>query len=542
MTIVLAAIHLEPGAESVPLGAACVASALKKAFGGNGDDPGGFSVILEESILSEAPGALAEKIIRHKPDAVGFSLYLWNRSSAVKTASLIRASLRDVFLFAGGPEVTALPGGLSAAGGGPFDCLVQGEGENAAVRLFGDTLSGTAYEPLIRGETLGPEELGALPSPWLDRTLDISRYTGALWELARGCPYGCTYCYESKGEKAVRYFPEERLREELRLFGRSGVPSVFVLDPTFNTDKKRAVRLLDAILKEAPAPHWHFEVRAELLTREQAQRFAALGASLQIGLQSADPRVCAGLGRSLNRDVFQSRIGLLHEAGVSFGLDLIYGLPGDTLAGYRKSIDFALSLYPDNLDMFRLSVLPGTVLRDQAAGAGLVFSAEAPYGVISAPGFPAPDVARAEALSRAADIFYNRGRAVAWFNQVLYPLGMKPSRFLEGFSGFLEARNGEVPNDSIAVEKLQLAYLDDLYGRAKKPYLLPAVWDIVRFNGAWGRALAEGITTQIDFNYDPEELLEGGILDIEELAEFCRPCPGKKLVRPCSGGAELLDP
>ena len=50
-----------------------------------------------------------------------------------------------------------------------------------------------------------------LSSVYLDGTLDVSEYGGALWELARGCPFKCSYCYESKGEKCVQYFSDERI-------------------------------------------------------------------------------------------------------------------------------------------------------------------------------------------------------------------------------------------------------------------------------------------------------------------------------------------
>ena len=60
-----------------------------------------------------------------------------------------------------------------------------------------------------------------LPSPYLTGTLNPAEYqNGALWELARGCPFKCAYCYESKGEKTVAYFPMERIRQELDFFAK----------------------------------------------------------------------------------------------------------------------------------------------------------------------------------------------------------------------------------------------------------------------------------------------------------------------------------
>lgn len=575
LNIVLAAVHLEEGPEAVPLGAACVASALKAAFASSVP---GISVALVETFAAEGAAALIEKIFAQTLsdtidapgtiNAIGFSLYSWNRGVCLEAAAQIRRDSPDIFLFCGGPEATALPGGLHISDGGPFDAVIRGEGELAAVELIGrrffcePAASPAPGTGLVTGTeppaVLSEAELASLPSPWLDGTLTVRDRPGILWELARGCPYACAYCYESKGNKYVRYISEERLQKELKLFikesavcqGTEGI-YVFVLDPTFNTDNRRAIRILDMIINSntvSQSIHWHFEVRGELLTREQARRFARLGASLQIGLQTADPKVSALINRSLEREKFASKMNLLNEEGISFGLDLIYGLPGDTLAGYRKSLDFALSLYPNNLDLFRLSVLPGTILFEKMAEYGLKTEGKAPYTVISTPEFSAVDLAKAEKLSAGTDIFYNRGRAVAWFNQVLYPLKMRPSIFLDEFTAWLrekgifidDAVNDSVIGNSVEIEKLQLAFLEKFYKQKKKEKLIPAVRDIVRYHGAWGRALAEGLSTDINFNYEPEDVLSEDAMDIESFAALVKMRPTRARMAPGPKGPELL--
>ncbi|MFP3040858.1 cobalamin-dependent protein [Treponema primitia] len=517
MRIILTSVHLYDGPEAVPLGAASVASALKAAFPK-------LAVSLVESFVADGAEVLATKIIAGLPQAVGFSIYNWNRSIMLEAAKCMRTGNPDIFLFCGGPEATALPQGLSVSDGGPFDAVIPGEGEAAAVELIRRRFFGAGPEPA---------DSVNVPSPWLDGTLRVKGREGALWELARGCPYSCAYCYESKGKRQVLYFPGERIQEELRLFVHEHISYVFVLDPTFNSNNKRALGILDMIageIRKNPGSemHWHFEVRGELLTREQARHFASLGASLQIGLQTADLKVSALIGRELDRNHFASRIGLLNEEGVVFGLDLIYGLPGDSLAGYRRSLDYALSLYPNSLDMFRLSVLPGTALFDKAAEYGLEADSKAPYMVQSTPDFSAADLARAETLSQAADLFYNQGRAVAWFNQTLRPLRIRPSAFLEGFGSFA-GKN---------IEEAQLTWLEQKYRQAKKEPLLPAVRDLVRFHGAWGRALAEGASTEISLAYHPDDVLGERALDLESFVRGVKPHPGKFRVRPGNDGPE----
>jgi hypothetical protein len=531
LPLILASVHFEPGPDAVPLGAACVASALKAAFPQ-------ISVRLVESFIADGAGALVEKILlAGGRNAVGFSLYCWNRSICVEAAAVIRTRCPGVFLFCGGPEAKALPAGLSVDEGGPFDAVIPGEGERAAVELLGRRLFGEAAgSPGFTGAAAGSDDLATLPSPWLDNTLDPAEREGILWELARGCPYACAYCFESKGLPAlgshrVRYVPEERLRQEVKLFARSaaaGGKYIFVLDPTFNTNNKRALGILAMIEEEAGALstiHWHFEVRAELLTGEQARQFARLGASLQIGLQTANREVAVRINRGFDPRLFARKIGLLNREGLSFGLDLIYGLPEDSLDGYKRSLDYALSLYPNNLDLFRLALLPGTVLADKAAAFGLEAESAAPYLVRATPAFPREDLDRAEALSGGTDLFYNEGRAVAWFNQALRPLRIRSSVFLEEFTAWA-GEQGALGKKKGAVdaEKLQLAFLEKLYARKKKEKLLPALRDIVRYHGAWGRALAEGAVTDIDFTYHPDDIL-GTAMDLERFVGTVRPRP-----------------
>ncbi len=547
--IALVSMHLAAGPEAVPLGAACVAAAVKSVFSAQQ-----VTIILVESLVGEDPRMLADRILATDADAVGFSIYSWNRRPLLAVARRVAGLRPETVLFCGGPDPTAQPEGLSRAGGGTFHFVVLGEGEGAVIDII-KTALGTELEAdsddgfaklspalRVRGTELivgRPEDPAKYPSPWLDGTLSAENRPGVLWELARGCPYRCAYCFESKGQHRVRYFPEDRLRQELRAFVAARVPSVFVLDPTFNVDKARTLRILELLQKEAPDIHWHFEVRAENVDPGQARLFAALGASLQIGLQTSDPKVAAGVDRSFDKSRFSAKIDLLNQAGAVFGLDLIYGLPGDTLSGYRASLDYALSLYPNTVDLFRLAVLPGTVLFDRSEQQGLQADQDAPYLLRAGPGFPAADLAAAERLSRAVDLFYNRGRAVAWFNQVLHPLGLRPSTFFDGFADFLDRRvvweTVNTAHDPVALERLQLAYLDQRLEKTKLDYLLPAIWDIVRFNGAWARALAEGISTDIDFSYDPELVTGPAAQDLREFATLAEFSPHRVRVKPGAG-------
>jgi len=573
-TLICTTLLVETSPQGLPLGAACIASSIKA----DSRTSGQFSVSLidfsleeQEIVLAKQNGGdyavsalLASRLASKKPDFVCFSVYVWNRVILEKTCLELKKLLPDCVCISGGPEVTANPLSFHS-----FDYMIAGQGERAMVELLekitenGKTdleqeafsersrSAGFAFgvQGVYRSETPPPvghvEIIRACPlppdltaSPYLDGTLDVSKYGGALWELARGCPFKCSYCYESKGEKKIAYFPMERLEKEIELFAKKNISQVFVLDPTYNASKERAIKMLKIIEKKAPGMFFYFEARAEFIDRELARAFARIPCCLQIGLQSANPEVLKNVHRTLDKKKFEKNIGFLNEEGVTFGFDLIYGLPGDNFAGFCQSIDFALGLYPNNLELFCLSVLPGTDLHDSAKGFGLEWESEPPYHVLRTPQFGEKDLAKAEKLALATNLFYTKGRAVAWFNSILYVLHEKPSEFLKGFTNYIESgflsseqktkfastgsiRDWSAEKNSTQIEELQLAFIQKKFREKHKDRFLPAAEDLIRIHSALGRCTFDGTESTFTTHYHPDDVMSEYGTDIEFFTENC---------------------
>lgn len=577
MKVVLVAIHPSPSPQAVPL-----ANAFLKAYLATDEElHARVAVELCDFFCSAPPEVCAAEILAFGPDAVGFSLYLWNHEASARVAAALRRKRPELAIFAGGPQATADPFGVLADGG--YDFLILGEGEmpflEVAARL-GDGRPlwggpGTAW--LENGKvTVRPQQpvklLDTIPSPFLTGVIEPGRYGGLLWQLSRGCDFACEYCFDYKGTKGVRRFSLERIDAELDFLVRHNVPQVFVLDSTFNVDAKRAKTILRMIRKRAPHIHFHFEVRSEFVDREMARLFAGITCSLQIGLQSSDPVVLKGIRRHFDRDDFRKRVALLNESGAVFGFDLIYGLPGDSLEGFRRSLDFALGLYPNHLDIFPLAVLPGTPLAARAAKAGLDHLAAPPYTLTASPTFPARDMARAGRLAAACDIFYSRGRAVAWFRGVIAPLSLTPSAFFEAFGQWLE-REGhgtrEEAMDDEAIWRLQRSFLSRIFADRRLARFLPAALDLVDYHYYYAAALLApppalptdrflaGMTILDQsprlapsarlarFSYEITDLLEVGDVDLREICACFCPSPSWAVIYPRGGEIfteSLLEP
>ncbi|HUW70517.1 MAG TPA: B12-binding domain-containing radical SAM protein [bacterium] len=530
MSVVFLTAAVEPGPRAAPFGAARVASALKAALAGS------VRVRIVEGFARDSAESLATKALETAPDIVGLSLYSWNSRLLESAGALIKARQPHIMIVAGGPDASANPDRLAA--GGVADIVVSGEGEGAMADIVSSMLRGEVPPgPVIRAPLLDPADL---PSPWLDGTLDASRWGGAALELTRGCPYRCSFCFESKGTARLRHFPLDTIRKEVERFSEAGVDEVFVLDPTFNADARRMAGAVRVFQEAGPDLRYMIELRAELLGARQAELLSSINCAVQIGLQSADAKVLANVNRSIDPDIFTAKLALLDEAGILYGLDLIYGLPGDTLAGFRRSLDFALDRGPNHLDVFRLAVLPGTALADDAARLGLEHDQAAPYLVRSAPGFPAQDLATAETLARATDLFYTNGRAVMWFRAVAALLRSRPSALLIRFAEWAAAQPDPGPDASHAtLEAMQIGFLS-AWLTEKPPRGNPAVrevtLDLVHVSGAWTRAMAEGEQTTLELGWEPEDLLDYASADIEDFASEYKRSSGRWLCLPGEDG------
>ena len=179
-----------------------------------------------------------------------------------------------------------------------------------------------------------------------------------------------------------------------------------------------------------------------------------------------------------------------------------------------------MALVPNHLDVFRLSVLPGTRLAETAAGLKLKHEATNPYLVTASPSFSAEDMAQAARIALGCEALYNQGRAVPWFGMLLEPLELPPSEVFEAFADWLESNPGE---DSIEAQRAFFQSLFEARGDALLGALAADVIACFGHSAALMDEPGEGEAPprrRIHFHHDPRELMaqmEAGSTNLEEL-------------------------
>lgn len=554
MTIVIPTLHVRPSAQAVPLAAACLASSLSES---------GARCRLIDLFPAMSAEEMKTLIFKEDSDIVAFPLYVWNRTEILSLSRELRRIEPSLLLIAGGPEASADP--LSVLDEGELDAVVVGEGEEVFPRLIQAHQNKLPMNSLpgvvLRGggaphsEPPLPTEEGAahLPSPWLSGLLDPTKYEGVLWETARGCHFGCDFCYDAKGVRGVRPLPLKRIEAELEFFVRSGVSQVWVLDSSFNSPPERGKALLRLLARKAPGIHFHLEAKAEFLDRETARLLANISCSVQVGLQSIHPEVLKELHRPVDPSAIEKNLHLLSSEGVTFGIDLIFGLPGDNYQGFSESLEKALEFAPNQVDTFPLALLPGTPLYSRASSYGLKALNTPPYTVIESATCPEAEMHKCRILAAAADLFYNAGRSVAFFETLVRASKTGPVPFLEEFAHWA-LHHEKVPEERFfktegwtpgEILSLQKGFVSHLFSKTGKSYIVPAAFDILLYHfhyaetllghenfpqplppdkEFWQTPLQTNHTVRIvPFTYEILDILEMGEVDLEEFTEMFRP-------------------
>ena len=418
------------------------------------------NVEIVETTIHSDDSETADQIAAYAPDVLGISTYIWNAAKLTGLLELLKKRLPGMTIVLGGPEASHNSGFWLERGA---DHVLRGEGEHSfpafldALAVGGDgpgpvnksaaELSGLSKTGKFEAFTQRHAKQGSL-SAKRDHGEPVDPYSGAYLaalrgriaylETSRGCPYRCAFCLSGAGGAgdSVRFFPPDTVKRQILKLSRSGTQTIKLVDRTFNCNAGRAYDLFEHIIGLDTACRFHFEVAADLFDGRTLELLAAAPPGriqLEAGLQSFfEPALEAVSRRTDTAEAERNIRMLLRGRNIHVHVDLIAGLPNETLSDFQDSFDRAFALNAHNLQLGFLKLLHGSALREQAEHFGISYSAEPPYEIQSSPWLSGADIRTLKNAENALSHTCNKGRFLSSIGYALHVSGLRPFSLFRG--------------------------------------------------------------------------------------------------------------
>lgn len=195
----------------------------------------------------------------------------------------------------------------------------------------------------------------------------------ALYAHVPFCAQKCRYCdFDSRsfapcelGAALDAYF--EQLHARLDAFGKAGaldrIRTVYVGGGTPSLAGERLVELARRIRAWCAPVEFTCEANPESLTAEFAAALAKAGVTrVSLGVQTLDNTELTAIGRIHDADRALAAIATVKDAGLDVSCDLMCGLPGQTAASWKRTLEGVLAAAPHHVSVYPLTLEEGTPL------------------------------------------------------------------------------------------------------------------------------------------------------------------------------------
>ncbi|NLX71451.1 MAG: DUF4080 domain-containing protein [Clostridiales bacterium] len=449
------------------------------------------SMEIMEFSINDNIDRIIGRIFLAEPDLIAFSCYIWNINEVLMVADSIKRVLKDCIIVLGGPEVSFGAADIMKDNPG-IDFIVIGEGERTFRQLLdgldnkddfsrikglayrqGDEVVVTPPQPLI-------SDLNTIPFPYKDGFEGLENKI-IYYESSRGCPFNCQYCLSSTFS-GVRYLPLDRVKRELELFIKAGIPQVKLVDRTFNCNPERSKQIFRTILELGGNTNFHFEMAGHLIDQEMIDILKQAPPGLfqfEIGVQSTNPKTLDAIQRKDDFNALAEAVTqILAGENIHIHLDLIAGLPEEDYETFKHSFNDVYSLKPNRLQLGFLKLLKGSGLRIRADQYGYEYTQYPPYKVLKNRYISYRQLLKLELIEDLVEKYYNSHCFQHTLDYLIEEHFGDPFSFFEDFAVYWKENN----YDALSYSRIRLYEILLEYGLGLKGIDQRLLRNIMRFD------------------------------------------------------------
>ncbi|MBX3697174.1 MAG: DUF4080 domain-containing protein [Dokdonella sp.] len=411
------------------------------------------SSAIREFVIGQKTEDIVEKLLAEGPRIIGIGVYIWNVEESTRLVAQLKAVSPETIIVLGGPEVSFEIDEQRICN--LADHVITGWGDVSFAALVRQLMAGETAPGKVIAGVQAP--LPAIVSPYAEYTDEDVRQRHLYVEASRGCPFKCEFCLSAL-DKTAWPFPLEAFLADLEALYARGARQFKFVDRTFNLKVDTSMAILGFFLdklESAPGDpvFVHFELIPDHLPerlREMITRFPQGTLQFEIGIQSFNADVQARVSRRQKNDVAAANLAWLREqTHAHLHVDLIAGLPGESVASFAAGFDRLVGLAPHEIQFGILKRLRGAPIARHTAEFGLRFNPDPPYNILATDAVDFQAMQRLSRFSRYWDIVANSGR---YSRSLPLLLGASPFANFLAFADWLYAETGQT--HALAQERL----------------------------------------------------------------------------------------
>lgn len=380
-----------------------------RLIGGYARDRGYSVEILDAEALHLAPEDVVEKVMAANPRLVGMVVYghqpsasTQHMTSAGITCRLLKEETGDIPVIMIGGHVSALPERTLSEEAVDYVC--KGEGPVTVVQLL---------EVLEDGKLEKPDDIEGLvwmrdgepvvnPSAALITDLDkdlhgnawdllpMEKYRAHNWQCfgnleqrqpyasiytSLGCPYKCAFCCINAPFDINRYrmrSPESVVEEIDFLHDTYGIKTYKIIDEMFVLNERHVTAICDLLIERDYGLNIWAYARVDTVKPDMLDKLKRAGIQwLALGIESGSEHVRDGAEKAFNQEEIIDIVRDIQKAGIRVIGNFIFGLPDDDLETMKQTLDLALELNCEFVNLYSAMAYPGSPLYVQAASKNL---------------------------------------------------------------------------------------------------------------------------------------------------------------------------
>jgi hypothetical protein len=325
--------------------------------------------------------AAAAELEREPSDVYAFSCYVWNMGLMTWLLERLADKLPNAQFILGGPQVMShavqyVPPDRSNV------LVCNGEGERTFHQYLRQLMSDEPDFAAVPGlsfwrdgelvTTEPPErikDLTEIPSPYTNGIFEPGKYSYAILETNRGCPYNCGFCFWGAATNSkVNRFETDRILRDIDWISDNKFMMLYLADANWGISprdveitkhvvhnrERTGYPLMMGMNSAKNKPDRMVEITKLLID-------GGMLTSQPISLQTMDKDVLRLIDRSnIRAETYTELHRHLREQKISSFTEMIWPLPGETVASYRRGLTELCRSRADTILMYLQLLLHNT--------------------------------------------------------------------------------------------------------------------------------------------------------------------------------------